>query len=79
MPCAARHEINFPSKRIQRMTRYLFILLALFSTSSLFAQTPDLSPTWRFETFGDYYYKLNGDSVSQELQFRECQGTIVRS
>lgn len=51
------------------MTRYLFILLALVSTSSLFAQTPDLSPTWRFETFGDYYYKLNGDSVSQELQF----------
>ncbi len=28
-----------------------------------------LQPEWRFEAFGDYYFKLKGDSISQDLQF----------
>lgn len=32
---------------------------------------PSPAPEWKFETFGDYYYKLKGDSLSRDLQFTD--------
>lgn len=51
----------------------LAFVLLLLSTPS-FAQPESKpeqkpQPEWKFEAFGDYYYKLKGDSLSQDLQF----------
>jgi hypothetical protein len=58
------------------------LFLAFVGLNSSFAQTPLPPPEWRFETFGDYAYKINGDSLSQDLQYsgqaRDFQAFQIR-